>query len=112
MNTIQQIAGAIGTAVAISLISVGNHAFMETAIDPTNPVNDSLALIAGVQTSFVFAFVVALVGLPLAFFIKRVQVGNHHPNRWRGNGCYCLMRTFGRMPAKMDFIDFIDMESI
>ncbi|WP_445744888.1 DHA2 family efflux MFS transporter permease subunit [Paenibacillus sp. FSL M7-0656] len=76
MNTIQQIAGAIGTAVAISLISVGSHAFMETASDPTNPVNDSLALIAGVQTSFVFAFVVALVGLPLAFFIKRVQVGN------------------------------------
>ncbi|WP_405169776.1 DHA2 family efflux MFS transporter permease subunit [Paenibacillus sp. FSL H8-0280] len=76
MNTIQQIAGAIGTAVAISLISVGSHAFMGTAIDPTNPVNDSLALIAGVQTSFVFAFVVALVGLPLAFFIKRVQVGN------------------------------------
>ncbi|RCW51668.1 DHA2 family efflux MFS transporter permease subunit [Paenibacillus prosopidis] len=76
MNTIQQIAGAIGTAIAISLITVGSHAFIEKASDPTDPVNDSLALIAGVQTSFVFALAVALVGLPLAFFIKRVQVDN------------------------------------
>ncbi|GAA3412036.1 lincomycin efflux MFS transporter Lmr(B) [Paenibacillus hodogayensis] len=74
MNTLQQIAGAIGTAIAISLMTAGIHRFMERAADPSDPANGPLALIEGTQNSFIFASVMATVGLFLAFFLKRVHV--------------------------------------
>ncbi|WP_424766917.1 DHA2 family efflux MFS transporter permease subunit [Paenibacillus sp. sgz302251] len=77
MNTLQQVAGAIGTAVAVSVMTAGMNGFMRSAADPTDPANAPLALTAGIQNSFLFAMIVAMIGLVLAFFIKRVQVAKN-----------------------------------
>ena len=74
MNTLQQVAGAIGTAVAISILSSGAERFMNTVEDKTNPLNQVLAFTEGVQSSFIFAIIVAVIGLVISFFIKRVEV--------------------------------------
>lgn len=74
MNTLQQVAGAIGTAVAISILSSGANNFMSTVEDKQNPLNQVLAFTAGIQDAFVFAIVASFVGIIISFFIKRVQV--------------------------------------
>jgi len=74
MNTLQQVAGAIGTAVAVSIMTAGMTGFMKDVADPTDPANAPLALTAGIQNAFIFAMIVAIIGLIVAFFIKRVHV--------------------------------------
>jgi MFS transporter, DHA2 family, lincomycin resistance protein len=74
MNTLQQVAGAIGTAVAISILSAGTSNFMETVEDKQNPLNQVLAFTEGIQDAFVFAIILSVVGLIISLFIKRVDV--------------------------------------
>ncbi|MDC0706373.1 MULTISPECIES: DHA2 family efflux MFS transporter permease subunit [Priestia] len=74
MNTLQQVAGAIGTAVGISILSSGSRKFLETVSDKMDPLNQVLAFTNGVQHSFIFAVIVAIVGLVISFFIKRVKL--------------------------------------
>ncbi len=74
MNTLQQVAGAIGTAVAISILSSGTKNYLENITDATNPLNPLLAFTSGVQDAFWFAIVVAIVGFVVGLFIKRVKV--------------------------------------
>lgn len=76
MNTLQQVAGAVGTAVAISILSSGSRSFMESVSDPTDPLNVVLAFTKGVQNAFIFGAIVAVVGLIISFFIKRIIVDN------------------------------------
>ncbi len=74
MNTLQQVAGAIGTAIGISILSSGARSFMENVADPANPMNQLLAFTNGVQHAFIFAVIMTIIGLIIAFFIKRVKV--------------------------------------
>lgn len=75
MNTLQQIAGAIGTAVAVSIMAAGQAGYMSThGGDPTDPAVISQALTAGVQNAFLFALAASVIGLIASFFIKRVKV--------------------------------------
>ncbi|AIQ52616.1 DHA2 family efflux MFS transporter permease subunit [Paenibacillus sp. FSL R7-0331] len=74
MNTLQQVAGAIGTALAVSIMTSGTKSYMETVTDASNPLNALAAFTHGVQNAFVFGMVMAVVGLIVAFFIKRVIV--------------------------------------
>ncbi|MNO30360.1 putative multidrug resistance protein EmrY [compost metagenome] len=73
MNTLQQIAGAIGTAVTVSIMAAGQESYMATA-DAANPQALSEALTVGVQNAFMFACIASVIGLVLSFFIKRVEV--------------------------------------
>ncbi|MCM3539062.1 DHA2 family efflux MFS transporter permease subunit [Priestia endophytica] len=74
MNTLQQVAGAIGTAIGISILSSGSRSFLETVSDQKDPLNQVLAFTNGVQHAFIFAIIVAVIGLVISFFIKRVNV--------------------------------------
>jgi len=74
MNTLQQVAGAIGTAVAISLLASGSKNYLSNPVDEANPLNPLLAFTEGLHRSFTFAIIVALIGLVLAFFVKRVKI--------------------------------------
>lgn len=74
MNTLQQVAGAIGTAIAISLLSSGTNDYLSNPVDATNPLNPLLAFTEGLHRSFTFAIIVAVIGLVISFFIKRVKV--------------------------------------
>ncbi|WP_256223757.1 DHA2 family efflux MFS transporter permease subunit [Paenibacillus sp. 1_12] len=77
MNTLQQISGAVGTAVAVSIMSSGQIKFLKNAANPADPANLPLALTAGIQGAFAFGMIVALIGLIIALFIKRVIVQKH-----------------------------------
>jgi DHA2 family lincomycin resistance protein-like MFS transporter len=77
MNTLQQISGAVGTAVAVSIMSSGQMKFLKQAAHPADPANLPLALTAGIQDAFAFGMIVAIIGLIIAFFIKRVNVQKH-----------------------------------
>ncbi len=66
MNTLQQISGAIGTAVAITIMSSAQENYMIE-----NPAANILdGFIHGVQSSFTFGLIMAIIGLVLALFIK------------------------------------------
>ncbi|WP_430170402.1 MDR family MFS transporter [Paenibacillus lautus] len=74
MNTVQQVAGAIGTAVAVSIMSVGMSSFLKQTADQADPANAALALTAGVQHVFNIAIVVAIAGFVISLFMKRVHI--------------------------------------
>ncbi|MFB5674081.1 DHA2 family efflux MFS transporter permease subunit [Paenibacillus terreus] len=74
MNTLQQVAGAIGTAVAVSILSAGQMSYLSHAANPESAASKLGAFTAGVQHAFTFAFILALIGLVCSFFVKRVKV--------------------------------------
>ncbi|MGG4094191.1 MDR family MFS transporter [Paenibacillus lautus] len=74
MNTVQQVAGAIGIAVAVSIMSVGMSSFLKQTADQADPANAALALTEGIQHVFDIAVVVAIVGFIFSLFMKRVHI--------------------------------------
>ncbi|MDT3424804.1 DHA2 family lincomycin resistance protein-like MFS transporter [Paenibacillus forsythiae] len=77
MNTLQQVAGAVGTALAISIMTAGSKSYLKGVANPEDPVHFIPAFTQGVQHAFIFATLLTLVGLVIAFFLKRVAV--RHP---------------------------------
>ncbi|MCL6658916.1 DHA2 family efflux MFS transporter permease subunit [Paenibacillus polymyxa] len=75
MNTLQQVSGAIGTAVAVSILSAGQTRFLSSVANPETPENQLAGFTSGVQNAFVFALVLAVIGLIISLFVKRVKVG-------------------------------------
>ncbi|WP_431027830.1 DHA2 family efflux MFS transporter permease subunit [Lysinibacillus sp. LZ02] len=63
MNTLQQVSGAIGTAVAVTILSITASG----AADPVQGMSD------GLQNSITFGLVIAVIALILSFFIKNVR---------------------------------------
>ncbi|QNR20744.1 multidrug efflux MFS transporter [Exiguobacterium sp. Helios] len=74
MNTLQQVIGAVGTAVAVSILTGGMDNYLHSSSEPTHPVEIANAMVSGLHNVFIFATVVALVGLLLGFFIRRVVI--------------------------------------
>ncbi|WP_376768403.1 MDR family MFS transporter [Paenibacillus planticolens] len=69
LNTLQQVAGAIGTALFISIMSSGTKNYYAA-----NPKGDPAeGLVAGLHNAFVIAFWIGCIALIIGFFIKRVQ---------------------------------------
>ncbi|WP_214627298.1 MDR family MFS transporter [Paenibacillus agaridevorans] len=71
MNTLQQVAGALGIAFFISVMSSGTKDYALTAADPTDPALGALALNAGIHDAFRLGMIFAIVALVLSFFIRR-----------------------------------------
>lgn len=78
MNTFQQVFGAIGTAVAVSVMSNGSDKFMKSAENPSDISLIPAAMTAGVHNAFIFGMIIALIGLVLSFFLKRVTINRQH----------------------------------
>lgn len=74
MNTVQQVAGAIGTAVSISILSGGMDKYLHDSPAPTQPTELSNAMTFGSHNVFLFVMIIALIGLVIAFFIRRGEV--------------------------------------
>ncbi|WP_143050607.1 DHA2 family efflux MFS transporter permease subunit [Propionispora vibrioides] len=72
MTALQQVAGAIGTALAICFLSVGREKYLESIVK-SDDLTTSLALIAGVQHAFLFVLAVSVVGLVFSLFVRRVK---------------------------------------
>ncbi len=73
MNTLQQVSGAIGTTVAITIMSASQKNYIANAKDPFDPSVVSNSLTAGVQDAFIFGLALAIVGLIISFFIKAAR---------------------------------------
>jgi len=82
MNTLQQVAGAIGTAVAVSILTTGMERYLGRSAAPGEVAEVANAMTFGSQHVFLFAMIVTLVGLAMALFIRRVIVthGAMHPS--------------------------------
>lgn len=70
MNTLQQIAGAAGTALAITLMISGQN--MHVDHFPASTEMESLA--AGIKYTFYFITALATIGFITSLFVKRVRV--------------------------------------
>ncbi len=73
MNTLQQIAGAMGIAMAVSVMTSGTAKYLNNISSPSN-VDELLALTSGMQSAFLAVVFVATVGLVLGLFVRRVKV--------------------------------------
>jgi len=73
LNTLSQVAGAIGVAFFISLMTSGQNKFLAQSPDPEAPVQKVEALVNGVHDAFVFGFGFAIVAFVLALLIRRSQ---------------------------------------
>ncbi|WP_282943514.1 DHA2 family efflux MFS transporter permease subunit [Paenibacillus sp. RC67] len=74
MNTLQQVAGAIGTAIAISILTKGMEKYLHASQTPNEMIEKANAMTFGSQNVFFFAMIVTIIGLAIAFFIRRVVV--------------------------------------
>lgn len=70
MNTLQQIAGATGTALAITLMVSGQNLLLKSS--PRSTTAELLA--AGTKHAFFFIAVFAIIGFIASLFVKRVRV--------------------------------------
>ncbi|WP_413382669.1 MDR family MFS transporter [Alkalihalobacillus sp. 1P02AB] len=72
LNTLQQVAGAIGVALFISIMSNGRSNYLIDHVTGEPTLNDfAMSLTAGVQAAFKVGLIFAIVALILTFFIKR-----------------------------------------
>lgn len=88
-NTLQQVSGAIGTALLLTIMtkrmeSAGMNLMAEATADGNVPTSadglavfeaelESAAMLEGISFSFLISTIVAVVALALTLFIKRVQ---------------------------------------
>ncbi|MDL5378390.1 MDR family MFS transporter [Exiguobacterium mexicanum] len=84
-NTAQQVSGAIGTAILITVMNSVTRTEAEslmTGVDPATLTESAMgaltqqALLSGIQYSFYVALGMNILALVLAFFVKRVDVRN------------------------------------
>jgi len=73
LNTLQQVSGAIGTALFISIMSTGTKNYLAGAEDPTAPDAQVAGLMAGLHDAFWIGFIVAIVALVVGLFIRRTK---------------------------------------
>lgn len=71
LNTLQQVAGAVGTAIAITIMSISTTNYVNAHGDTV--ANQMEGSIQGVQNSITFGLTVAVIGFVLSLFLRRVQ---------------------------------------
>ena len=73
LNTLTQVAGAIGVALFISIMSSGAKDYMKTSPDPTSPTEGIQAMVAGLHDAFLIGLILAVLALAISLFIKRTH---------------------------------------
>ncbi|GAA3404309.1 MDR family MFS transporter [Paenibacillus hodogayensis] len=71
LNTLQQVSGAIGTALYISIMSGGQKQYLSGVNDPQAPAEIANGLAAGINNAFWFGVIIALVALVLGLFLRK-----------------------------------------
>jgi MFS transporter, DHA2 family, lincomycin resistance protein len=70
-NTLMQVSGAIGTALFVTIMTMGRERYTAGIAHP-GTADETAALAAGVKQAFTFGFLLAIIALILALFVKRV----------------------------------------
>ncbi|MCF7548446.1 MDR family MFS transporter [Pseudonocardia sp. WMMC193] len=73
VTTLQQVAGAAGTALFVTLMSVGTAGAASTGADGVS------ALATGVHTAFLVGAAISVVAILLAMFVRRAPEGSRTP---------------------------------
>ncbi len=72
ISTLQQVAGAVGTALLVTIMTNRSRSYLETTDgDKTDATLQTLAMIAGMKNAFLLAFALVVIALVVSFFIKR-----------------------------------------
>lgn len=72
ISTLQQVAGAVGTALLVSIMTNSSTRFMEkTVIKEDESTLQILAMIAGMKSAFLLAFGLVAIAWIISLFIKR-----------------------------------------
>ena len=71
INTVPQVSGAIGIAVAVSILTGGMDKYLHSFSVPARQVEMANAMSAGSQNVFLYMMILAVIGLVTAFFIRR-----------------------------------------
>ncbi|WJY28933.1 DHA2 family efflux MFS transporter permease subunit [Sporosarcina trichiuri] len=74
VNSMIQTSGAIGTALAISIMNATQRHYLSGAAHPASAGDLSQALISGVQNAFSFALIISVIGFVCSLFVRRVMV--------------------------------------
>ncbi|WP_025691155.1 MDR family MFS transporter [Paenibacillus zanthoxyli] len=77
LNTLQQVSGAIGTALYISIMSRGQKQYLSGASDPQALTEIAKGLASGINNAFWFGVIIALVALVLGLFIRKGKSPEH-----------------------------------
>ncbi|WP_438496567.1 MDR family MFS transporter [Paenibacillus sp. IHBB 3054] len=75
-NTLQQIAGGIGIALFIGIMSSGATRYLHHSLDPTAMNEKTQSMVSGLQTVFWIEFILAILILVLGWFIKKTPEHN------------------------------------
>jgi DHA2 family lincomycin resistance protein-like MFS transporter len=73
LNTLLQVAGAIGTALYISIMSNGQKNYLSGSSDPHSPGEIVKALANGINNAFWVGVVIALGALILGLFLRKAK---------------------------------------
>nr|WP_040948824.1 DHA2 family efflux MFS transporter permease subunit [Gorillibacterium massiliense] len=79
LNTLQQVSGAIGTALFVSIMSSSAKSYLAQSANPMAPEEAVNGLVQGVQTSFTVALVFGFAALVCGFFLKRTKAPEGNP---------------------------------
>ncbi|WP_336228948.1 MDR family MFS transporter [Bacillus cereus] len=74
-STLQQVAGAIGTAIFISKMSSGTTKYMESSANPLDPVEKLNGLTSGFQGAFALGLIFIIVAFIVSLFLKEEKEG-------------------------------------
>ncbi|MDO5851847.1 MAG: DHA2 family efflux MFS transporter permease subunit [Methanobacteriaceae archaeon] len=75
MTSLQQMGGAIGSSLFVSLMTIGQINYLENIINPTVP-DQIVALVSGVNFSFEIASIIAIIAFILSLFTKSKKENN------------------------------------
>lgn len=79
LNTLSQVAGAIGVAFFISVMATGQSRFLERLSQPPEPAQVAESMVAGIHNAFVIGLGFAVVALVLSLFLKRTKTSSAEP---------------------------------
>lgn len=87
MNTLQQVSGAIGTALFISIYSSGQVRYLASSANPKDPGELAQALVSGLHSAFTISMFVGVIALILGLFLRRTQAPTevHGPGAKQGS---------------------------
>jgi DHA2 family lincomycin resistance protein-like MFS transporter len=73
LNTLQQVSGAIGTALFISIMTNGTKDYLSTSSDPGAPAEQAHGMVAGIHDAFWIGLIVAIAAVIIGLFVKRTK---------------------------------------
>ncbi|MNF78414.1 hypothetical protein D3C84_605940 [compost metagenome] len=73
MNTLQQVAGAIGVALFISIMSNGTKDYLATSSNPEDPLEALKGMVEGLHNAFWVGLFMGVLALVIGLFIRRTS---------------------------------------